>query len=74
MSNDTIFKIFFCITVGIIGLITAIGSIKLGKESLKELKEHEELKRRNKIPSSLRPQRYTIEKGITLRLTEKQGS
>ena len=71
MSNDTIFKIFISIAFGAIGLFMAIGSIKEGKESLKKLNEHEDEKKRNKIPPSLRPQQFTIERETSYRVTQK---
>ena len=48
MSNDTLFKIFISIAFGVISLLTVIGSVKEGKESLEKLNEHEALKKKRK--------------------------
>jgi hypothetical protein len=48
MSNDTLFKIFISIAFGAISVLTVIGSIKEGKESLEKLNEHEALKQKRK--------------------------
>ena len=71
MSNDTIFNLFFAIAVGVLSLLTAIGAIKEGRESLKKLKEHEDLKKRNKIPPFLKPQQFTIERSTTFSVKER---
>jgi len=46
MSNDTIFTIFGSIFIGTIGLFAFKWSYKEGKDMIKKLNEHEELKRK----------------------------
>lgn len=48
MSNDTIFTIFVISAFAIISLLTVIGAVKEGRESIKKLNEHEDAKRKNK--------------------------
>ena len=48
MSNDTIFTIFFTVSVGVLSCLSAVGSVKEGKKWFKKLEEHEALKRKRK--------------------------
>ena len=51
MSNTTIFTICMCSSIGLITVFTVIVGIKEGKDSLKKLIEHEELKKKKSAGS-----------------------
>ena len=52
MSNNTIFSIFMCSSIGLIGVFAFTWSIKEGKDRLNKVKEQQELKKkRNTAPN-----------------------
>lgn len=55
MSNNQIFNVIILTAIIVIAIFFLIGAIKDARSSMRKLNAHEDRKRKNKIPSSIRP-------------------